>query len=133
MEELLIGHPDDVLNKNDLNYICNCNHTLSNTHDSILSIVILNCQFESLLTKRAVLSTFVHEHNPDILDISETWLSPSITDTELLLPNYNIFRKDLSDGYGGVLLGCSKSLITQQLHIDTQAEAITCQVALKNN
>ena len=63
--EPLISHPDDVLNKNDLNYICNSNHTLSNTHDSILSIVILNCQ--SLLTKRAVLSTFVHEHYPDIL------------------------------------------------------------------
>ena len=34
-------------------------------------------------------------------------------------------------------MGCasaySKSLITQQLHFDTQAEAITCQVALKNN
>ena len=91
----------------------------------------MKCQ--SLLAKRAVLSTFVHEHNPDILANSETWLSPSITDTELLLPNYNIFQKDRSDGYGGVLLAYSKSLITQQLHYDTQAEAITCQVALKNN
>ena len=86
VEELLFSHPDNVPNKDDLNYIYNNNHTLSNTHDFILSIVILNCQ-ESLLTKRAVLNTFVHEYNPDILGISETWLSPSITDPELLLSN----------------------------------------------
>ena len=62
----MFSHPDNAPNRDDLNYIYNNNHTFSNTHDLILSIVILNCQ-ESLLVKRAVLNTFVHEYNPDIL------------------------------------------------------------------
>ena len=73
VEELLFSHPDNVFNKDDLNYIYNNNHTLNNIHDFILSIVILNCQ--SLLAKRAVLNTFVHKYNPNILAVLETWFS----------------------------------------------------------
>ena len=101
MEEPLFSHPDDVPNKGSLNYICNSNHTLCNTQDFTLNVLL---NYKSLLAKIAILSPFVHEHTSDILAISGTWLSPSITDTDLLLPNYNIFQKDRSDGYKGELM-----------------------------
>ena len=37
---------------------------------------------------------------------TETWLSSTVLSSELSLSDYNIFRKDYKDGYGGVLFMC---------------------------
>jgi len=44
------------------------------------------------------------DRDPDILVISETWLSPNIPSTEIFPPQYNTTRKDRTDGYGGIYL-----------------------------
>ena len=126
MKERLFSHLVNVPNRDDLNYIYNNNHTFSNTHDLILSIVILNYQ-QSLLVKRAVLNTFVHEYNPDILSISETWLL-SIHNRYRMFTSKLMYIPKRPIWIWGVLLACSNYLITQLQHFDTQAEAIICAI-----
>ena len=45
-----------------------------------------------------------------ILVVSETWLSPDISTSEFFPDQYNVFRKDRADGFGGVLLACRNSI-----------------------
>ena len=45
-----------------------------------------------------------------ILGMAETWLKPSISDGELLIPHYKLFRKDRAGRGGGVGFYCHESL-----------------------
>lgn len=63
----------------------------------------------------------------------ETWLKPSITDSEIFPPGWgNIYRKDRKDGYGGVLVGCKKSLDSNQVDMDTEAELVLAAIVSKS-
>ena len=61
-----------------------------------------------LLNARSVCNKLTELHHllstgPAIAVITETWLNPSITDNVLVDGhNYNVYRKDRVDGYGGV-------------------------------
>jgi len=44
----------------------------------------------------------IHEHQPDVIFGTETWLTPNIDSTEFFPTGYLLFQKDSSDGYGGV-------------------------------
>jgi exonuclease III len=46
----------------------------------------------------------VLESDPDVLGISETWINDDIDNSEINIPNYNLYRCDRRDGYGGVAL-----------------------------
>ena len=48
------------------------------------------------------------EYAPDIIAGTESWLTPSIYSNEVFPDNYNVFRKDHLDGYGGVFFSCKK-------------------------
>ena len=54
----------------------------------------------------------INTYNPDVIVGTETWLNSSIKDNEIIPAdfNYKIYRKDRSDGYGGVLLAISDQL-----------------------
>lgn len=56
----------------------------------------------SLLPKISELRTIALETQATIIAISETWLDDSVTDTEILLPGYNIIRSDRDRSGGGV-------------------------------
>ena len=49
---------------------------------------------------------WVHEINPDIIGVTESWVSSSIRDAELALQGYDLFRQDrpVAREGGGVLL-----------------------------
>ena len=38
------------------------------------------------------------------MSLNETWLNSSVTDGEINIEGYSLFRLDRDDGYGGVLL-----------------------------
>ena len=65
---------------------------------------------------------------PDIILGCETWLKPGITQGEIFPPEFSLYRKDRSDGYGGVLIGVHRSLISHQIDIDTDAEFIAVKI-----
>jgi len=59
---------------------------------------------------KASFDNLLHEHDPGIIAISETWLKPDFLLSEFLPPDFNVFRRDRQDGYGGVLIACRNSL-----------------------
>ena len=67
-----------------------------------LKLFVIN--FQSILAKRTILSNLIHDHHPDIMFGTETWLSPEINTSAFFLTDYIVFRQDRQDGYGGVLL-----------------------------
>ena len=60
----------------------------------------------------------------------ETWLSPSILNSEVLPNNYLVYRNDRIDGYGGVLVGIRDDFISESLHLNTTAEFTAVKVTL---
>ena len=81
----------------------------------------------NLYPKLDEIRLLVLESEPDILRLTETWLNDSHTNSEIHIPNYNLYRKDRADGYGGVVLYTHSRLetnlitLSQSLHgkIDT--------------
>ena len=84
------------------------------------------------MAKKVSFDNLLHEHNPDIITISETWLKSEVLSSEFLSTDYNIFRRDRPDGYGGVLIACCNSLNCHHLNINFDTEAIACQLTLAN-
>ncbi|PIK48179.1 hypothetical protein BSL78_14971 [Apostichopus japonicus] len=65
-------------------------------------IHLIHFNTRSLLPKISELRTIALETQATIIAISETWLDDSVTDTEILLPGYNIIRSDRDRSGGGV-------------------------------
>ena len=61
---------------------------------------------------------------------TESWLNPTILNSEIFRPQYNVFRCDRSDGYGGVFSACDSSLSCTQLLLPTSFEAVACKIQL---
>jgi len=97
------------------------------------SIRILTLNFSSLPAKKELFWNALDTCNPDIVLGCETWLKPSITDSEIFPPGWgNIYRKDRKDGYGGVLVGCKKTLDSNQVDLDTEAELVAAAIVSKS-
>ena len=95
-----------------------------------LKLIFLNSQ--SIVAKRASLAVLLDDYNPDVIAVSETWLSSDIFSSEFFPDGYYVFRKDRADGYGGVLLACRSSINCQELVFDNSTEAVVCKVTLNN-
>ena len=49
---------------------------------------------QGITSKLAQLKTLISDENTDIICISETWCNKDILDSELVVPNYVVFRRD---------------------------------------
>ena len=96
------------------------------------------------------LHTYIHKHSPDIIILNETWLKPSILDTEIFPSDkYEIFRLDRSEkthpidalntkkyrqNGGGVLIAISVSLAIDSKIIPAicAAELLAIELTLPN-
>nr|VZH90178.1 unnamed protein product [Spirometra erinaceieuropaei] len=56
---------------------------------------------QSLLSKLDELKLCLVELSPDVLAVTETWLSGNISDNEVALPGYQIYRRDREHRQGG--------------------------------
>ena len=102
---------------------------------------ILTLNFHSLKNKREIFSQLVEEKQPDVFIGSETWFHTGILNSELLLDDYNIFRRDrprppttaVDDerAWGGVLIGVRKCLTAVEIHSGAQSESIYCKISLE--
>ena len=95
-----------------------------------MHLINVNCR--SILSKKSDLLHLITTTNPDIIVATETWLDSSITNNEVIPEEYNykIYRKDRSDGYGGVLLaisGCLQSFPVPEL--DSTAEMVWARIS----
>ena len=50
------------------------------------------------MNKISELHAYIYKHNPDVIILNETWLKPSISDSEILPANkYKLFKLDRSE------------------------------------
>jgi hypothetical protein len=64
----------------------------------------------SLLPKFALFTTLAHSANLDVLAVSESWLRKATKNSEMSIPNYNIFHQDKTAEGGVVAIYCRDSL-----------------------
>ena len=82
----------------------------------------------SLLNKRTELGHRIDAENPEVIIITETWLTPDVTDNEVNFPSYTVHRADrLGRKGGGVAIYLKKCLALR----NTEAlahESGTCEL-----
>ena len=102
----------------------------STTRDS-LRIMLVNSQ--CLTNKVADLQFLIEEHQPDIIQATETWLTSKIDTAEIMPDAYDVFRKDRQkEIHGGILLACKKDLImTRREEFETDCDIMWNQLELK--
>ena len=64
----------------------------------------MHVNIRSLLTKFVLLTALAHSANPDVHAMSESWLRKATKNSEMSIPNYNIFHQDRTAKGGGVSL-----------------------------
>ena len=58
------------------------------------SLCVQNMNFQSANAKRAEIPDLLHLLKPDVILGTETWLDPSMSNSEILPILYNVYRKD---------------------------------------
>jgi hypothetical protein len=89
------------------NCIVNC---MSDTKERDKNLKIGNLNIRSLVNKIDQLAVFVDDYQFDVICINETWLDDSLEDHEVLIPGYEIIRRDRNKYGGGVCFYIKKYL-----------------------
>ena len=86
----------------------------------------------NIINKKDELNIMVEDIKPHIIGITETWASNDITDAELGLEGYAMFRKDrMGRRGGGVLLYIKENIPAYEVQLQEEAdcnEAIWCKL-----
>ena len=95
-----------------------------------LKCVSLNAR--SIMNKKSELNIMVNDSDPHIIGITESWANKDITDAELGLEGYVMFRKDrMGRRGGGVLLYVKYTIPAYEIQLREEAdceEAIWCKL-----
>ena len=95
-----------------------------------LKCVSLNAR--SIMNKKNELNIMVNDSDPHIIGITESWANKDITDAELGLEGYVMFRKDrMGRRGGGVLLYVKDTIPAYEIQLREEAdceEAIWCKL-----
>ncbi len=88
---------------------------------SQLKMLVIN--FQCIKNKIAQLAALVKEHQPDIIQGTETWLSSAISLSEIFPTGYTIFRKDRHQKEGGgIILAIKENLVCTEIAIESNKE-----------
>lgn len=86
----------------------------------------------SLVNKAKYLEAMESANEHDLIAVTETWLNPSVRDSELLINTYfNIHRRDRESGErgGGVMLAVRHHLKSfRRTDLETDAELLACEI-----
>ena len=93
---------------------------------------LLNINTPSINSKKADLLSIIAQSQPDIIVATETWLTSTVMSSDILLPNDVAYRKDRSDGYGGVIIVIKSDSISEITSVrpNSQIEAIFVKISL---
>ena len=107
-----------------------CKGIQGNTYKAEIKCVCLNAR--SILNKKNELDIMVDEIKPHIIGITESWANNDITDAELGLEGYVMFRKDrMGRRGGGLLLYIKETIPAYEVQLQEEAdcnEAIWCKL-----
>ena len=79
-----------------------------NSYFTSIKVGLLNTR--SIVNKLSDFELFIMSNDLDIVLVTESWLSPSINDHEIVPQNFNIFRRDRNRNGGGVFIAAKPSL-----------------------
>ena len=101
-----------------------------------VSSVLVN--FNSINNKIDLVSNFIYSltsnHNLDIIFGTETWLKEQTTNSELNLPDYEIYRRDRPDRTGGGVFICvKKSLSSSKIQQGKLSESVFVKIDSPGN
>ena len=124
-----------VLPTNETVLPVNSSFTLSTCDkDGNISAVVLNAR--SILPKMNCLKLFVAKNDLDIVMVTETWGRKAVSDAELALQGYRLFRRDREDRRGGgVAIYCRESLRPGpcgDVNLFGFDEVVGCTIPLRN-
>ena len=101
-----------------------------NTSESGIKCVCLNAR--SIINKKSELNIMVDDIKPHIIGITESWAENDITDAELGLEGYVMFKKDrMGKRGGGVLLYIKETIPAYEVQLQEEAdckEALWCNL-----
>jgi len=89
-------------------------------------MAVMNCQ--SIFSKKAFFDNFISDHSPNIIAGCESWLTQFLHKKFFQRDIQCTYRKDRSDGYGGVFVACGNNFVSEKLILDTNAERVACRV-----
>ena len=113
------------------------NSSLPTRGGCIEGLKVLTGNVRSLRGKLDELAVKVDASGPDIIALTESWLTPEVQDSECLLEGFNIFRADRKSGKigGGVILYCRTYLnpimISGMTNEDSSEEFLCCKIKHK--
>jgi len=84
--------------------------------------LLTNLKFQSLIYSKSF----------DIIALTETWLTNSIYDSEILQTNYTLFRKDRPSRGGGVLIAVNNKFPCHVIASPEDLEVICIKLDLNN-
>ena len=107
--------------------------TTGQSHDyndspKLYKLIVTNCQ--SIKSKKDSFINLLSIHNPDFFIGTESWLTNNIRNNEIFPPGYTIYRRDRSNGDGGVFIGCRSTFTCICIDIETTSEIVSCKVDL---
>ena len=93
-----------------------------------LSVGFLNVC--SVRRKVAEVQTFISTRGIHVLAIAETWLTPDVSDQELSIPHFKLYRRDRPDQRGGgVAVYCHESLaVRQRADVECELEMLWLEI-----
>ena len=104
--------------------------------EPFMPLRILNVNCQSIKNKQHQTQNLVDSTKPDVIIATETWLDPTITNSQIFPPNYNIYRKDRKGTKtgGGVLIAINDKYLSSEIpELDTDCEIIWCKIQQKGN
>jgi exonuclease III len=96
----------------------------------------MHVNIRSLLPKFVLFTALAHSANSDVLVMSESWLRKDTNNSEISIPNYNIFHQDRTGKGGGVAIYCRVSLQSSVLlsrSVPKQFELLVLKIHLSRN
>lgn len=93
---------------------------------------MISTNFRGLRSKKESFIHLIHAETPHFIAGTETWLNPNVYTSEIFPPNYQVFRRDREDGYGGVFFACHNTINCTQIPIHTLCEAVACKIKLSD-
>ena len=108
-----------------------CKGIQGNTSKSEIKCVCLNAR--SIINKKTELNIMVDDIKPHIVGITESWVNNDITNAELGLEGYVMFRKDrIGIRGGGVLLYIKDTIPAYEVQLQEEADGNETMVQLSN-
>ena len=93
-----------------------------------LTVMIVSAP--SICNKSSIFEAALLEHEPDVVIMTETWLSESVENTKFLPPNYTACRKDRGSRGGGVAIVHKTSIHCTEIFTPPELECVACTIQM---